>query len=81
MANFATIDWPEVNLTGPLPKCTAGYVPDAISLLGEELFGIPDEKRITASCVTVGYGIIGQNNDMYAPEYDKIHDIMKIFSD
>ena len=49
--------------------------------MNEELFGIPDEKKNIKSCVTVGYGIIGRNTDMYAPEYSKIHSIMEIFSE
>jgi hypothetical protein len=79
MDAFATIDFDTVPLSN-IPKCHSGYIPDAMALLGEELFGIEDEAKNNASCVTVGYGIIGQNSEMYAPEYNKIHDIMKILS-
>ena len=54
MSNFATIDFWENDLSGPMPKCHDGYVPDAYAMvskfililqMNEELFGIPDEKK------------------------------------
>lgn len=32
-------------------------------------------------CVSVGYGIIGGNTNKQAPEYKKIHKVMKTFAD
>ena len=31
-------------------------------------------------CVSVGYSIIGENPDINAPEYQRYHDLMKIFT-
>ena len=35
MSNFATIDFWENDLSGPMPKCHDGYVPDAYAMVSK----------------------------------------------
>lgn len=43
-------------------------------------FGGKQLNNEKEDCVTVGYGFIGEINNINAPEYSRFHDIMKIFS-
>ena len=52
-----------------------------LTLCSLQIIGLVSGKdRKVEPCVTIGYGIIGQNKDMHAPEYGRYHELMKILA-
>jgi hypothetical protein len=62
--NTGHTDWPIVDIEA-VSHCNNGYYYDS---------------RYEEPCLSVGYSIIGDSNDINDPKYERYHDLMKIFT-
>lgn len=88
LEHFGLVENAVTPLAGIFEKCNTGYRPSSIGYLAERFLGFDLETFIAGkdpqsdySCTSVGYGIIGQNDEMYSPEYERYHQMMRVFAD
>lgn len=62
--NSGVLDFPVVEV-GLVPSCNNGYYWDS---------------RTEEPCLSVGYSLIGNSEDINHPQYNRYHELMKIFA-